>query len=109
MRNNQYGRRFYDALRVLAFSLMAVSAIGQENRKLIAAPVPSYPQLARRDGLTGTVKVLVTIGPDGHIKDAKVVGGHPLFVSATLDTLKNWKYAPSNAETTATLEFNFHP
>ncbi|MGA2431003.1 MAG: energy transducer TonB [Candidatus Acidiferrum sp.] len=109
MRNNQYGRRFCKALYLLTFSLMAVSAVGQESRKLVAAPAPSYPQLARRDQLTGTVKVLVTIAPDGHIKEAKVVGGHPLFVSATLDTLKNWKYASSNADTTAILEFNFHP
>jgi Gram-negative bacterial TonB protein C-terminal len=43
------------------------------------------------------------------VKDVKVVGGHPLFVDATTDALKKWKYAPSNSETTAELEFNFHP
>ena len=56
---------------------MAVSVFGQESRKIVANPAPVYPQLAKRDRLSGTVKVLVTIAPDGHIKDAKVVGGSP--------------------------------
>jgi TonB family protein len=59
--------------------------------------------------LSGTVKVQVVIGADGQVKEVKVVGGHPLFVEATLEALKRWKYAPSNSETTAALEFNFHP
>jgi protein TonB len=106
---NQYRGRWSNALRVLAFSMMAVSVFGQESRKIIANPAPVYPQLAKRDHLSGTVKVLVTIAPDGHIKDAKVVGGSPVFVNAALDALNNWRYVPSNSETTAVVEFNFHP
>jgi TonB family protein len=59
--------------------------------------------------LSGTVKVQVVIAPDGQVKEVKVIGGHPLFVEATLEALKKWRYAPSNSETTAALEFNFHP
>ena len=59
--------------------------------------------------VSGTVKVQVLIAPDGRVKDVKVIGGHPLFVDATIEALKKWKYMPSNAEATATLEFNFHP
>jgi len=88
---------------------MTVNASGQEGRKLISQPVPAYPQFARHIALSGTVKVQVVIAADGQIKDVKVVGGHPLFVDATLEALKKWKYAPSSSETTATLEFNFHP
>jgi TonB family protein len=91
------------------FSLMTVSASGQDGRKAIAQPAPAYPQLARRFGLSGTVKVQVVVAADGQIKETKVLGGHPLLVDATLETLKKWKYAPSSGETTTTLEFNFHP
>jgi TonB family protein len=99
-----------NALRLLTLSLMAAVCVsGQEGRKLTEQPVPIYPQLARRSGLSGTVKVQIVIAPDGHVKDVKVVGGHPLFVDATVEALKKWKYAPSNSETTAALEFNFHP
>jgi TonB family protein len=107
--NSQTRRRWGSALRVLVFSLMTVSASGQESRKLIAQPVPVYPELARRARLSGTVKVEVLIAANGQVKDVKVIGGHPLFVDATTEALKKWKYAPSNSETTAELEFNFHP
>ena len=65
--------------------------------------------MAKRMHLTGTVKVQVVIGPDGLIKEFKVVGGHPVLVEAALEALKMWKFAPASGETTTILEFNFHP
>jgi TonB family protein len=107
-RRIQTGRRCA-ALGTLVLGLVAIAASAQDGRKLIAQPVPAYPEIARRAKLSGTVKVEVLIAPDGRVKDVKIIGGHPLFVDATIEALKKWKYAPSNAEATATLEFNFHP
>jgi TonB family protein len=89
--------------------LTAANLLAQETRKLISNPAPAYPETAKRFRLTGVVKVQVLIAPDGQIKSTKVIGGHPLLVNAVEETLKNWKYAPSSAESTALLEFNFHP
>jgi TonB family protein len=97
------------AVWALILSVVALNLAAQENRKAIAKPVPAYPETARRLGLTGVVKVEVVIGSDGRIKETRVIGGHPLLVSAVEETLKNWKYAPANGETTAQLQFNFHP
>lgn len=97
------------ALRGMLLSLVALSMSAQEGRKSIAQPPPTYPAIAKPLRLSGTVKVQVVIGIDGQIKETKVVGGHPLFVDATLEALKKWKYTPAQAETTAQLEFNFHP
>lgn len=94
---------------VILLFAMAVSASGQEARKVIYKPTPRYPEIAKRLNLVGTVKVEIVIGPDGRIKNTNVLGGHPLLVSATLDTLKEWKYEPSKTETVATLNFEFHP
>ena len=99
------GRRW--PIAICALTLLAGAVLGQEGRKAISQPTPIYPQLARKSGLSGTVKVQVVIATD--VKDVKVVGGHPLFIDATLDALKKWKYAPSSVETTTVLEFNFHP
>ncbi len=107
--NRQPGARWGSALRVLVFGLITVTASGQEARKLIAQPAPEYPMVARRAGLSGTVKVDVVIAADGRVKEVKVIGGHPLFVDSTLEALKRWKFAPSGTETTSTLEFKFHP
>ena len=55
--------------------------------------------------MVGTVKVEITIGPDGKIKN--IIGGHPLLINATLDALKEWKYEPAKTETVETLTFDF--
>jgi outer membrane biosynthesis protein TonB len=46
---------------------------------------------------------------DGKVKEANVVGGHPILVDATLVALKEWKYEPAKAETNLTLTFDFRP
>jgi len=89
--------------------LTVVNLPAQEGRKLLSNPTPPFPEIARRMHLAGVVKVQVVIATDGKIKETKVIGGHPLLVSAVEDTLKNWKYAPASSETTTQLEFNFHP
>jgi TonB family protein len=94
---------------LMALILTTANLRAQDGRKVIANPVPVYPEVAKRLSLTGTVKVQVVIATDGKIKETKVVGGHPLLVSSVEETLKNWKYAPASTETTATLEFRFHP
>ena len=93
----------------LFLSLAGQRTYGQDGRKLLAQAPPLYPQVARHMQLTGTVKIEVTVGPDGQVKNTRVLGGHPLFVDAALDALKKWKYAPASTETTTTVEFNFHP
>jgi membrane protein involved in colicin uptake len=51
----------------------------------------------------------IQFAPDGTVTNVRVIGGHPLFVDATIEALKKWKYVPSNVEATAALEFNLHP
>jgi protein TonB len=92
----------------VALSLTAPRASAQESRKAISNPTPAYPEVAKKLHLAGTVKVQVVIAANGQIKEVKVVGGHPVLVSAVEETLKTWKYAPASGETTTQLQFNFH-
>jgi hypothetical protein len=39
------------------------------------------PELAKKGNLTGTVKIEVTIAPDGTVKRTRVMGGHPVLAS----------------------------
>ena len=93
----------------VAGALGATNLRAQDARRVITNPEPPYPEVAKRLRLSGVVKVQVIISTDGKIKDVKVVGGHPIFVNSVEETLKSWKYAPSSAETTTTLEFSFKP
>jgi TonB family protein len=103
--------------RILAGALLGIMVFGpgvansqaQESRKALSNPVPTYPEVARKMHLVGTVKVQVVIGADGRIKEKNFIGGHPVLINAVDETLKNWKYAPTGGETSMQLEFNFHP
>ena len=97
--------------QTLVFAVPAAYAQGELNRKVKTKAAPLYPDLARRSNmnLTGTVKVLVVVAPDGNIKDSKVLGGHPLLVNAAMNALKKWKFEPASEETTGVVEFNFRP
>jgi TonB family protein len=97
------------ALALALMTLVAVNLSAQESRKAISRPSPVYPEAARRLFLSGTVKVQVVIASDGHIKETKVIGGHPLLVAAVEETLKDWKYEPATKDSAVLLEFHFHP
>ena len=90
-------------------SSLAADSFAQEARKAISKPFPRYPEIAKRMALVGTVKVEITIAPDGKIKTTNVVGGHPILITATLDALREWKYDPAKTETAVTLSFDFRP
>jgi TonB family protein len=103
------GRILGGALLAMALCLGVGNLQAQDGRKALSNPAPTYPEVAKRMRLVGTVKVQIVIGTDGRIKGTSFVGGHPVLVNAVEEALKNWKYAPSGAETSALLEFNFHP
>ena len=88
-----------------------LSSVAQEelNRKVRVKVSPVYPELARRINLRGTVKLMVTVLPNGNVKDTKVMGGNPILVNAAVDALKRWKFEPSPEESAGTVEFKFEP
>jgi TonB family protein len=109
IREHKKGRILGGALLAMALGLGVANLHAQESRKVLSNPAPTYPEVARKIRLAGTVKVQIVIGADGRIKEQNFIGGHPVLVSSVEEALKNWKYAPASGETTKQLEFNFHP
>jgi TonB family protein len=70
---------------------------------------PAYPELARKMNITGTVKVQVVVAANGTVKDAKIVGGHPVLANAALDAIRKWRFEPTSAESTGVVDFKFEP
>jgi TonB family protein len=68
---------------------------------------PVYPDLARKMEISGVVKIEITVAPNGAVKDARVVGGHPVLAGAALDAAKKWRFEPSSAESSGVIEFKF--
>jgi len=68
-----------------------------------------HPAIARKMRLSGVVRVQVVISSNGSVKETKVIGGHPILVTAAVDAVKKWKFDPASAETTGILEVKFDP
>jgi TonB family protein len=91
------------------FHPLPTMAQSELTRKAKTKVAPAYPELARRMNITGTVKVLVVVAPNGSLKDTKIVGGNPILVNAAMDALKKWKFEPADSESSGTVEFKFQP
>jgi len=72
---------------------VAVSASGQASR-LLQLVAPLYPPAARQARIQGIVTAHVTVGTDGHVKEATLISGHPLLAPAALEALKQYVYSP---------------
>ena len=59
--------------------------------------------------IVGTVKVEVIVSPTGIVKEARVLGGHPVLASVSLDAAKKWRFEPASIETTGVIDFKFEP
>ncbi|HWJ47641.1 MAG TPA: energy transducer TonB [Candidatus Udaeobacter sp.] len=79
------------------------------NRRAKNKVPPLYPELARKMKIAGTVKIEVTVGTNGTVKEARVVGGHPVLANSALDAAKKWRFEPAPAESTGVIEFKFEP
>lgn len=97
------------AFSPLAAQTQSAQAHEELTRKTKTKVAPVYPDVARRMSITGTVKVLVVVAPNGNLKSTKVVGGHPLLVNAAMDAIKRWKFEPAPEESTGIVEFKFQP
>jgi len=105
-----WGRGILTAVALMAFGLAAASAQQaneEAKRKLKSRINPVLPEVARRMGLSGKVRIEVTIAPDGRVKSARALGGHPLLVQACLEAVKEWRYDAAPEESTQVVEFEF--
>ena len=110
-------RRTANALLVLLSLLLVVGSarVGAQQqseeivRRAKSKVQPVYPELARKMNITGTVKIEVTVAPNGTVKDARVVGGHPVLAGAALDAAKKWRFEPAPTESSGIIDFKFEP
>jgi TonB family protein len=100
------GLLVFGLLPTLGFNAWAQEVSGRQVKSRVT---PGYPELARKMRIAGTVKVQVTVAPVGTVKDARLIGGHPVLANVVLDAVKKWRYEASRQETTENLEFHFDP
>jgi TonB family protein len=95
-------------MSLLGSSAVAQSGTAEEGKRKVRTKVaPVYPELAKRVNVGGKVKVEVTILPDGRVKSARVLGGHPILAEACVDALKEWKFVAAPEQSTQVMECEF--
>jgi TonB family protein len=96
----------------LLCGLLPLALTSQEadaNLKPVKKIAPAYPDVLKKAGISGTVRVRVTIGPDGTVKDVAPIGGGAIFIDAVTKAVKQWRYAATGerqrvAEVSASFE-----
>lgn len=85
---------------------------GEFQKRLIYSPRPSYPQLARRAGVEGIVRLQVRVTKDGRVEVEKLLEGAPVLADAAMDAVKGWRAKPvwmngKQIDVISTVTFNF--
>jgi TonB family protein len=65
-----------------------------QQRRLLQALPPEYPEVARRAGIEGQVTLLLRIGGDGAVQDAQLLSGEPVLGRAAAEAVEQWRYRP---------------
>ncbi len=65
--------------------------------KLLTPVKPKYPELARKAGIEGKVTVMIVVGIDGTVTEAKILksSGNRLLDEAALATLRKTRWRPA--------------
>src|SRR5580698_922430 len=83
-------------------------------KRLIAAPHPAYPEIAKRAHIQGVVILQVKVKTDGSVEVQKVLQGEPVLADAAVEAVKRWRANPAmingtRVETISTVTFDFEP
>jgi protein TonB len=104
--------RLFDAL---VWGGIRVDPADQQKR-LMAATAPEYPDVARWAGIEGDVSLRLFIGSDGTVRSIVPVSGPPVLARAAMRAVEQWRYAPAVMDghpveivTSVTLAFRLHP
>jgi TonB family protein len=80
--------------------------------RITYAPRPGYPEIARRAGIQGLVRLQVVLNKDGVVEVQKILEGEPSLADAAIAAVKQWRGTPvwldgSKVNVISTVTFNF--
>ena len=85
------------------------------QKRVITVVKPAYPDLAKRVGIEGIVRLEIQVNKDGTVQVRKGLEGSPVLREAASAAVKQWRYRPIlvngkpvNAISTVAFEFQLH-
>jgi TonB family protein len=88
---------------------LAFPARADEERDVIIRVTPTYPVLAERMKITGTVKVEATVDAKGKVLDAKGINGNRILIPAAEEAVRRWHFDTGTGTVKVEVEVGFRP
>jgi TonB family protein len=80
---------------------------GHLERKVVSKIAPFYPEIAKRNRITGVVKLEVVVRKNGSVQSTKVLGGSPVLIGSATDAVLKWRFDPAPEESTEVVQLAF--
>jgi len=82
-------------------------------KRVVSAPPPGYPEVARKAGIEGVVRLQVRLKQDGRIEVEKLLDGDTILADAAITAVKQWRGKPvamdgKPVDVISTVKFEFH-
>jgi TonB family protein len=83
------------------------------QKRIVSAPRPVYPEIARKAGIEGMVRLQVRLTPEGTIEVQKILEGDTVLADAAIAAVKQWRGKPvwmsgKPINVISTVSFEFH-
>lgn len=83
------------------------------QKRITSAPRPTYPEIARKAGIEGRVRLQVRLTQDGRIEVQKLLEGDTVLADAAISAVKQWRGKPvwmdgKPIDVISTVTFEFH-
>ncbi len=83
------------------------------QKRITSAPRPAYPEIARKAGIEGRVRLQVRLTQDGRIEVQKLLEGDTVLADAAIAAVKQWRGKPvwmdgKPIDVISTVTFEFH-
>ena len=91
------------------FAAHAADPAPSGHRAVITRIAPTYPELAHRMHISGTVVVRIVILPNGNVSEVHIQSGHPLLGEAAQQAVSQWHFAPGPDSTSQDINVVFTP
>jgi TonB family protein len=80
----------------------------RSSRALLTRIEPEYPLILRGAGIGGTVRMEITVSPQGKVETVTVLGGNPILGESAMKAVRLWIYAASRSRTTLQISLSFN-
>ena len=96
-------------LAFVAPSTAQVERVDRPRRRVVRTSEPDYPTIVRNAHIGGSVRLNVTVLPNGDVAKVDTLGGNPIFAESATKAVLKWKYAPAASQTKEEVQINFTP